>query len=958
MLDPVTAIGLASSIVAFVDFSAKLVKGSIEIYQASDGTLTENRSSQAVAGAMERFAARLVIQQSSQLFGDEKDLVDLAKNCHIVCMELLSLLERIKPKDLSSKRQSLWAALKNRFHEDDRKDLESRLETYRRQLELHMNFKTMVSVDKLSQYVAEHSESLNPLKATVSELSAISIDTHESICQLLKIQMSVLDASITDRILETLEHDDKDKRHDMIEKEHEKTFQWIFDIDGAARDGRAESHSPAPDDWDSVDTLDSNDTDASVSSVQWPERAIERERKRDRDIERTKGEIQMRHESRERFLTWLSSGTGIFHISGKMGCGKSTLMKFLSHHPGTRTRLDEWANRNQLVFASFFFWRPGSADQNSLDGLYRSLLHSMLKHHHTLIPSILPRAWREARESSWTTHTKVKISRDDISKAFSLLLRSENICAKYSFCFFVDGLDEYQIRTQADHMDLVERLHSWTTAFPSNVKLCVSSREEHPFMESFAEAQRLRLHTLTQYDIKAYILDRLPSSENPRFRQALAKYIVKKASGVFFWVALVVRNIRGHWYFKLKPAALRNIVREFPSELNDLYRHILNKLDEYSRKMAYQTLAMMPFVTGGDSYIDLDLLAYSFLDEYNLNARFARKDKFKSKLSEEQKEERRQSAQTRLSAWCGGLVEFDSQGNIDYAHRSVADFLEADDIQKQIAASLRGIHPVSILSELMLARWKVQVSDGNWQEGSYPHDLMVLREEHHLDHEPFEFLRSMDSIFGSELKRVDDSTPLGTIEVAVRGHKWTIATRQVIGGLNSIENNPETTNTTSKAVLLFYACILKPTYPVLDMLLKLNIIRPEMRTHLMPLIRPLRWKETYISSAVGESHSIWQYFLVKEFYTWLDYEGYDVNHSFVGIVERFLRIGADNRFRFSILVVKWPTAAGIIPETQDTFTFGDPSEPETLSFRRTNLAMRAEWASSRDIVHRVDQSDG
>ncbi|SCV33631.1 related to small s protein [Fusarium fujikuroi] len=824
MLDPVTAIGLASSIVAFVDFSAKLVKGSIEIYQASDGTLTENRNSQAVAGAMERFATRLVIQQPSQLFGEEKELVDLAKNCHVVCLKLLNLLGRIKPKDLSSKRQSLWAALKNRFHEGERKELESRLDTYRRQLELHMSFKTMISVEKLSQYVAEHSESLNPLKATVSELSAISIDTHESIRQLLNTQKAVLHASITKQILKSLKHGDMDKRHGMIEDAHEKTFQWIFDIDGAARNDQAGAVSPAPDDWDSVDTLGSNDSDAS---------------------------------------------------------------------------------------------------------------------------------------------TEVILSGDDISEAFDLLVRSENICANYSFCFFVDGLDEYQIRTQADHMDLVERLHSWTTAFPSNVKLCVSSREEHPFMESFAEAQRLRLHTLTQYDIKAYILDRLPSSKSPKLRQALAKYIVKKASGVFFWVALVVRHVRGQWYFKLKPAGLRNIVREFPSELNDLYRYILKKLDKYSLKMAYQTLAMIPFVTGWDSYIDLDLLAYSFLDEYDLNERFARENKFKAKLSEEQKEERRQIARTRLSGWCGGLVEFDSRGNIGYAHRSVADFLEADDIQQQMAASLNGTHPVSILSELMLARWKVQGTDGDWRQGGSPYDLMVLREKHHLNHEPFEFLRSMSSIFETHLNRVDDSTLLGSIDIWARGYAGHIATRQVKGELNrlgvggfeddvhlslaplffpylgtndyvlwSIENDPRTTNTALKVVLLFYASILKPTHPVLDMLLELSIIDPEMRTDLMPAIGTFWWKETYISSAIGENHSIWQYFLVHEFYTWLDDNKYDVNRRFVGIVDRFLRIGADHRFRFSILVVQWPTASGVKPETEDTFTFGDPSEPETLSFRR------------------------
>ncbi|KAG5752940.1 hypothetical protein H9Q72_010386 [Fusarium xylarioides] len=458
-------------------------------------------------------------------------------------------------------------------------------------------------------------------------------------------------------------------------------------------------------------------------------------------------------------------------------------------------------------------------------------------------------------------------------------------------------------------MDLVQRLKSWTATFSSSVKLCVSSREENPFMISFSEAQRLRLHTLTQYDIKAYILERLPSTENPRVMQALAKYIVEKATGVFLWVALVVRNIRRQWHLELEPAELREIVRGFPRELDDLYRHILKELPEYSRIRAYQTLAMVPFVTGSESYIYLDLLAYSFLNDYNRNERFAREDGFKAKLSKEQKKKRRQVARTRLNGWCRGLVDFDSRGNIGYAHRSVADFLEADDNQEEMAASLNGIHPVNILSELVLARWKVQVSNGEMISGGLPYDLMILRQKHDLDHEPFQFLRGMDAVFEPELKCLDDSA-LRDIEVHVRG------------------------DTVSKIVLLFYASTLEPTYPVLDMLLKHNIISPDMRVNLMPDIGIFRKKEGYVSSTPNESHSIWQYFLVREFYIWLDSNEYDVNHHFVGIVERFLRIGADHRFRFSIMVVQWPNMVGTEPETEDTFTFGDPGEPETLSFRR------------------------
>jgi hypothetical protein len=48
-------------------------------------------------------------------------------------------------------------------------------------------------------------------------------------------------------------------------------------------------------------------------------------------------------EARDKYLDWLSSGTGIFHIAGKLGSGKSTLMKFLCGHPRTRAELSAWA---------------------------------------------------------------------------------------------------------------------------------------------------------------------------------------------------------------------------------------------------------------------------------------------------------------------------------------------------------------------------------------------------------------------------------------------------------------------------------------------------------------------------------------------------------------------------------------------------------------------------------------
>lgn len=42
------------------------------------------------------------------------------------------------------------------------------------------------------------------------------------------------------------------------------------------------------------------------------------------------------------FLDWLKRGTGLFHIAGKPGSGKSTLMKFLANDSRVVEALGEW----------------------------------------------------------------------------------------------------------------------------------------------------------------------------------------------------------------------------------------------------------------------------------------------------------------------------------------------------------------------------------------------------------------------------------------------------------------------------------------------------------------------------------------------------------------------------------------------------------------------------------------
>ena len=155
----------------------------------------------------------------------------------------------------------------------------------------------------------------------------------------------------------------------------------------------------------------------------------------------------------------------------------------------------------QLVFASFFFWKPGTVMQKSLTGLIRSLLHDVLKECPDLIREILPDYWGQIKSTPWQVQSKLPLTDKEIREAFSRLISDPTLYTNHCFCFFIDGLDEYEGTYQEDPKTLVELLNSWTRHAPTAIKICVSSRGYNVFMNAFAEDQRICLHNLTRSDM-------------------------------------------------------------------------------------------------------------------------------------------------------------------------------------------------------------------------------------------------------------------------------------------------------------------------------------------------------------------------------------------------------------------------------------------------------------------------
>lgn len=160
-------------------------------------------------------------------------------------------------------------------------------------------------------------------------------------------------------------------RENNMESAEDGTFEWIFqedvshktiyDVDNHLQDRG--NRSPSPD-----------SSEATLKT------GPQRKPYPDRDNEILQEELTKKATVRDNFTTWLRSGAGVFHILGKAGSGKSTLMKFLCSHEQTQEELRVWAGEEKkLVFARFYFWKSSNNNmQMSLPGLHRSILFETL----------------------------------------------------------------------------------------------------------------------------------------------------------------------------------------------------------------------------------------------------------------------------------------------------------------------------------------------------------------------------------------------------------------------------------------------------------------------------------------------------------------------------------------------------------------------------------------------------
>ena len=350
----------------------------------------------------------------------------------------------------------------------------------------------------------------------------------------------------------------------------------------------------------------------------------------------------------DNFVRWLEGGQGTYWINGKAGSGKSTLMSFLCQDDRTMESLRSWSRKqNKNVFMpKFFFWSAGTQMEKSIEGLLRSLIWQVLH----LLPDLeITSSASHSRDTiaAWTERRLQKTLRSLLQQASS----------SHFFCFFIDGLDEYE----GDQVDLINFIQDLVQS--TAVKVCLSSRPYRVFDQAFGLSARLRLQDLTHNDIQKFVVDRFQgmpqvqsiATQRPGWLVDVTSEITARADGVFLWVNLAVKDqIRGLENDDSSDQ-LKGRLETLPDEVEGIYARMLSRIEKVYRKEA-SIFLQMASQTECRSVLDFVLASQDRLDDMLSSS---------DSLPQGELITKSHAARQRIVTICAGLLEVNDNHEVE-----------------------------------------------------------------------------------------------------------------------------------------------------------------------------------------------------------------------------------------------------------------------------------------------------
>ena len=281
-------------------------------------------------------------------------------------------------------------------------------------------------------------------------------------------------------------------------------------------------------------------------------------------------------------------------------------MKYIAESKRTISTLETWAGSGKLYTASYYFWNQGNEMQKSRLGLMQSLLYQLLRKEPQLIPSV-------DRKNLQHEHWEMS----ELIAAFERVSSSTQLDSK--FCFFIDGLDEYD----GDESDILPMLQIISAS--SHIKVCASSRPERIYDKTLRSDQwAFNIAKFTLNDMRQYVSKQLNASEKFRALAStdqkchdLISDISEHADGVWLWVFLVTRDIIYEVDRDEPLSTLVKIVTQFPANLDEYFKRIIEKIKDVHKEEMAQT-----FLVTTHELQPMPLYAFALLQQERTNPNF------------------------------------------------------------------------------------------------------------------------------------------------------------------------------------------------------------------------------------------------------------------------------------------------------------------------------------------------
>lgn len=259
---------------------------------------------------------------------------------------------------------------------------------------------------------------------------------------------------------------------------------------------------------------------------------------------------------------WMTGKANVTWVSGKPGCGKSTIGK---HLLGKMEAQDK-------ATASFFFNDRGAELEKSGNGFLRALVAQILRQIPSLFSHILPEYEVRKAESD----SPVSWSAQFLTKT---LIAMVHALEDKIIWLVIDAFDECPDGSRDSLLDLVEAL-----ATAPSVHILITSRLDPVIIHRMSRHPTIQLDQLLYDDIKIYIKSELEITVSLGERhtnaiEELRRLVLEKSQGVFLWVKLVVIELK-HGTMKGRTAQeMREIVDSIPSDLEALFDRLFKRLD-------------------------------------------------------------------------------------------------------------------------------------------------------------------------------------------------------------------------------------------------------------------------------------------------------------------------------------------------------------------------------------------